>query len=83
MNAIEKLPCEACRGTGGLELNGGTSMSNDYIECDVCDGTGQNQGRLTELLAAFKEAVEENPSVLKDEEPLNREMPYEGEFVGE
>lgn len=58
-------------------------MSNDYIECDVCDGTGQNQGRLAELLAAFKEAVEENPSVLKDEEPLNREMPYEGEFVGE
>lgn len=58
-------------------------MSNDYIECGVCDGTGQNQERLAELLAAFKEAVEENPSVLKDEEPLIRDMPYEGEFIGE
>ena len=78
----EGLPCEACLGTGGLELNGGTSMSNDYIECDMCEGTGENQA-LSELLAAFKEAVEENPLVLKDEEPLNRDMPYEGEFIGE
>ena len=77
------LPCEACHGTGGLELNGGNSMSNDYIECDVCKGTGKNQARLSELLAAFKEAVEENPLVLKDEEPLIRDMPYEGEFIGE
>ena len=78
----EMIPCEACHGTGGLELNGGTSMSNDYIECGVCEGTGEDQA-LSELLAAFKEAAEENPLVLKDEEPLIREMPYEGEFIGE
>ncbi len=57
-------------------------MSNDYIECGVCEGTGEHQA-LSELLAAFKEAAEENPLVLKDEEPLNREMPHEGEFIGE
>ena len=72
-------------------------MSNDYIECGVCDGTGRfssytlcgycdgtgEHQALSELLAAFKEAVEENPLVLKDEEPLIRDMPYEGEFIGE
>ena len=34
------LPCEACLGTGGLEMNGGQSLSNEYIECEVCSGDG-------------------------------------------
>ena len=45
-------------------MNGGRSMSNDYIECDVCEGIGE-------------------VSVLIDEKPLIREMPEEGEFIGE
>lgn len=33
--------CEDCFGMGGLELNGGMSMSNEYFECPACGGTGE------------------------------------------
>lgn len=84
----EMIPCEACLGTGGLELNGGTSMSNEYFECDVCEGIGEIPSHcvsesFAELLSAFGELIRENPKVLEDQEPKERQMPEEGEFIGE
>jgi len=35
------VPCEACMGTGGLEMNGGLSLSNEYFECEICEGVGE------------------------------------------
>ena len=63
---MKTIACEACFGQGGFEMNGGRSMSNDYIECDVCDGIGEVSA-LDALLGAFAEAVHENPKVLIDE----------------
>jgi len=56
LNMTEKLyeaPCEPCRGTGGLELNGGQSMSNEYFPCEACEGSGTFLMDRTEYLCLF------------------------------
>jgi hypothetical protein len=50
---LYKAPCEPCRGTGGLELNGGQSMSNEYIECEICEGSGVFLMDRTDYLILF------------------------------
>jgi DnaJ-class molecular chaperone len=74
MTEKQMMPCEACRGTGGFEMNGGQSMSNEYFECELCDGTGEvvaDENYIKEVFQRAKKSwrtVIDGPSHFTEEE---------------